>query len=72
MAIDRFTRERMAAGQEVLLTPGQVAEIFRVSPKAVAHWATRGWIPCIKLPSGHRRYYWSDVRKLLKTEGETE
>ena len=48
-----------------LLTPHQVAEMFRVDPKTVARWASNGWIGSIRTPGGHRRFRESEVRALL-------
>lgn len=51
-----------------LLTPGEVAEMFRVDPKTVTRWAASGRIAAIRTPGGHRRYKESDVRALLENE----
>ena len=51
--------------RERLLTPHQVAELFRVDPKTVARWASNGWIGSIRTPGGHRRFRESEVRSLL-------
>ena len=51
--------------QEVLLTPSEVAQLFRVDPKTVARWATAGKLTAVKTLGGHRRYRESEVRKLL-------
>lgn len=48
-----------------LLTPGEVAALFRVVPKTLARWARDEQIQCIRTPGGHRRYRAADVRKLL-------
>ncbi len=48
-----------------LLTPGEVAEVFRVDPKTVTRWAQAGKIPSILTPGGHRRFYAADVVRLL-------
>ena len=50
---------------ERLLTPHQVAEMFRVDPKTVARWASNGRIGSIRTPGGHRRFRESEVRALL-------
>jgi excisionase family DNA binding protein len=50
---------------EVLLTPSEVAAMFRVDPKTVTRWAKSGKLPSIKTLGGHRRYRESEVRKLL-------
>lgn len=39
-----------------LLTPGEVAEIFRVDPKTVSRWALKGKLPFIRTLGGHRRF----------------
>ncbi|GAA2329747.1 BldC family transcriptional regulator [Saccharopolyspora halophila] len=51
--------------QEQLLTPGEVAALFRVDPKTVTRWATAGRIGSIRTPGGHRRFRESEVRTLL-------
>ncbi len=50
---------------ETLLTPSEVAALFRVDPKTVTRWAKAGKISSIKTLGGHRRYRESEVRKLL-------
>lgn len=52
-----------------LLTPGEVASMFRVDPKTVTRWAAAGRIGSIRTPGGHRRFRESEVRALL--EGTT-
>lgn len=53
------------AGAERLLTPGEVAGLFRVDPKTVTRWATAGRIGSIRTPGGHRRFRESEVNALL-------
>src|SRR5690348_5773602 len=56
-----------------LLTPGEVAALFRVDPKTVTRWAAAGRISSIRTPGGHRRFRESEVRALLEgEEGLTE
>jgi excisionase family DNA binding protein len=50
---------------ERLLTPGEVAGLFRVDPKTVTRWATAGRIGSIRTPGGHRRFRESEVKALL-------
>jgi excisionase family DNA binding protein len=50
---------------ERLLTPGEVASLFRVDPKTVTRWATAGRIGSIRTPGGHRRFRESEVKALL-------
>ena len=51
---------------ERLLTPGEVAALFRVDPKTVTRWATAGRIGSIRTPGGHRRFRESEVKSLLR------
>jgi excisionase family DNA binding protein len=55
----------MAGATERLLTPGEVALMFRVDPKTVTRWASAGRIGSIRTPGGHRRFRESEVRGLL-------
>src|SRR5881227_1672131 len=48
-----------------LLTPGEVAALFRVDPKTVTRWASAGRIGSIRTPGGHRRFRETEVRALL-------
>jgi len=50
---------------EHLLTPGEVASLFRVDPKTVTRWASAGRIGSIRTPGGHRRFRESEVRTML-------
>ncbi|MGH9041218.1 MAG: BldC family transcriptional regulator [Acidimicrobiia bacterium] len=40
---------------DALLTPSEVAEMFRVNPKTVTRWARAGKISAIRTLGGHRR-----------------
>jgi excisionase family DNA binding protein len=55
-----------APGRDRLLTPGEVATLFRVDPKTVTRWASAGRIGSIRTPGGHRRFRESEVRALLR------
>jgi len=48
-----------------LLTPAEVAAMFRVDPKTVTRWAKAGKLSSIRTLGGHRRYRESEVRQLL-------
>ena len=50
---------------ELLLTPAEVAAMFRVDPKTVTRWAKAGKLSSIRTLGGHRRYRESEVRGLL-------
>src|SRR4051795_10893782 len=51
---------------EPLLTPAEVASMFRVDPKTVTRWAKAGKLTSIRTLGGHRRYRESEVRALLE------
>ena len=55
------------SGQENLLTPAEVAALFRVDPKTVTRWAKAGKLTSIRTLGGHRRYKESEVKALLKS-----
>ena len=58
----------MNSDHEVLLTPAEVASLFRVDPKTVTRWAKSGKLTSIRTLGGHRRYKESEVKaRLLKT-----
>ncbi|MDQ6897236.1 MAG: BldC family transcriptional regulator [Actinomycetota bacterium] len=50
---------------ERLLTPAEVAAMFRVDPKTVTRWAQAGKLTAIRTLGGHRRYRESEVSRLL-------
>ena len=52
--------------QEPLLTPGEVAKLFRVDPKTVTRWAASGRIGSIRTPGGHRRFMKSEIEALVQ------
>ncbi len=51
---------------EPLLTPAEVAAMFRVDPKTVTRWAKAGKLTSVRTLGGHRRYLASEVRTLLE------
>jgi excisionase family DNA binding protein len=53
---------------EVLLTPSEVASLFRVDPKTVTRWAKAGKLTAIRTLGGHRRYRQTEVLSLLKLD----
>jgi excisionase family DNA binding protein len=52
--------------EEELLTPSEVAKLFRVDPKTVTRWAKSGKLSSIRTLGGHRRYRATEVRALLE------
>ncbi len=57
---------------EVLLTPSEVARLFRVDPKTVTRWARAGRISSIRTLGGHRRFKKSEVDVLMASTIEGE
>lgn len=56
-------------GGDRLLTPGEVASLFRVDPKTVTRWAKAGKLSSIRTLGRHHRFRESEIRKML--EGDT-
>jgi excisionase family DNA binding protein len=52
-----------------LLTPAEVAALFRVDPKTVTRWAKSGKLTAVRTLGGHRRFRESEVRALLRGKG---
>lgn len=48
-----------------LLTPSEVAVMFRVNPKTVTRWARAGKISAVRTLGGHRRFRASEIRRIL-------
>ncbi len=54
-----------------LLTPAEVAALFRVDPKTVTRWAKAGKLSSIRTLGGHRRYRADEVKRFLEgTKGQ--
>ncbi len=54
---------------DALLTPAEVASLFRVSPKTVTRWARSGKLNAMKTLGGHRRFRAGEVRTALAGVG---
>jgi excisionase family DNA binding protein len=54
------------ASPDALLTPAEVAALFRVNPKTVTRWARAGKITAIRTLGGHRRFRASEIRRCLE------
>ena len=52
--------------QDALLTPSEVAAMFRVNPKTVTRWARAGKISAIRTLGGHRRFRAAEIRRFLE------
>ncbi len=48
-----------------LMTPGEVAALFRVTTKTVGRWARSGRLRCIRTPHGRLRFVRSDMEALV-------
>jgi excisionase family DNA binding protein len=48
-----------------LLTPAEVAVMFRVNPKTVTRWARAGKISAVRTLGGHRRFHAVEIRRFL-------
>lgn len=60
--------KRIVHDIEPLLTPSEVAELWRVNPKTVTNWAATGRIGCVRTLGGHRRFREAEVYALLNGE----
>jgi excisionase family DNA binding protein len=48
-----------------LLTPAEVAAMFRVDPKTVTRWAQAGKLSAVRTLGGHRRFRAADIHRSL-------
>lgn len=54
---------------EALLTPGEVASLFRVTPKTVTRWAEAGKLSAVRTLGGHRRF---PVQEVLRVKAQVD
>lgn len=52
-----------------LLTPSEVAKLFRVNPKTVTRWSRAGKLRAVRTLGGHRRFRRGDVEAALTDPG---
>jgi excisionase family DNA binding protein len=57
---------------EPLLTPAEVATLFRVDAKTVSRWAKAGKLTATRTLGGHRRFKEREVRALLAASRRVE
>ena len=57
--------EDTAMADNELLTPSEVAVMFKVNPKTVTRWARAGKISAVRTLGGHRRFRASEIRRFL-------
>lgn len=55
--------------ENYLLTPVEVATLFRVHPRSLVRWELAGKINPIRTPGGTRRYRYLEVRALYEAGG---
>ena len=55
-----------------LLTPAEVAAMFRVNPKTVTRWARAGRISAVRTLGGHRRFRAAEIRRFLEEIEDVE
>lgn len=55
-----------------LLTPGEVAALFRVDRRTVMRWANQGKLKTMRTLGGHRRFFVDDVRAVIATHSKPE
>jgi excisionase family DNA binding protein len=65
-AVQAHGGDMKADEEDVLLTPAEVAALFRVDPKTVTRWAKAGKLSSIRTLGGHRRYRAEEVRRFLE------
>ena len=64
-----MTSRRPSLEDTDLLTPSEVARLFRVDPKTVTRWAKQGRLHAIRTLGGHRRYRRGEIERLLAEPG---
>lgn len=72
MAASTDYRNEAMASFGSLMTPAEVAKLFRVDPKTVTRWAQSGKLSSLRTLGGHRRYRREEVEKLLQENIQDE
>lgn len=60
-----IARRRGEGERPSLLTPAEVAALFRVDPKTVTRWAQAGKITSVRTLGGHRRFDADEIQGLI-------
>ena len=55
----------LATADTRLLTPAEVAGVFRVDVKTVTRWANAGRLTSIRTLGGHRRFHHDEIPAVL-------
>jgi excisionase family DNA binding protein len=59
------TARKPAFNVEPLLSPAEVADLFKVHPLTVTRWANQGRIGSVRTLGGHTRYKQAEALRLL-------
>ena len=70
--LDQEVENMQPRDDDALLTPSEVAAMFRVNPKTVTRWARAGKISAIRTLGGHRRFRASEIRQFLEQVEQTD
>jgi excisionase family DNA binding protein len=54
-----------------ILTPAEVARLFRVDPKTVTKWANAGKLRSFRTLGGQRRFYATEIEQHLQGQDRT-
>jgi excisionase family DNA binding protein len=57
--------KKMSGSRKEFLTPTEVAERLLIEPGTVRVWASKGLLPSIPTPGGHRRFRTQDVEAFI-------
>lgn len=57
--------------KQKLLTPTEVADMLLIAPVTVRLWASRGLLPSVATPGGHRRFRPEDVQTFINLQRQT-
>lgn len=52
-----------------ILTPGEVALLFRADPRTVNRWAREGLLPYFRTPGGQKRFRRSEIMAFIESHG---
>lgn len=63
MSVAQMGAPNVPSGK-ILMTPAEVAAMFRVSPKTVARWSRAGRLTATRTLGGHRRFRAEEVEAL--------
>lgn len=63
--VDTTAKSEESDKSDHLLTPREVAQLFRVSPKTVSRWADVGKLSEFRTLGGHRRFWASEILDAL-------